>query len=60
MGAVEPIGFERPVLPHGTMFGCDPRIESYVYYHRKGGYNPEHFPYPKSTEGMTMQQRNGR
>ena len=45
MGAVEPIGFERPVLPHGTMFGCDPRIESYVYYHRKDGYNPEHFPY---------------
>ena len=58
MGVIDPISFEPPVLPHGTIFGWDPRAERYVYFHRKGGYDPKYFA-PADVDGRRVRTDHG-
>ena len=58
MSAVEPIMFERPILPHGTIFGWDRRMNKWVYFHRKGGYDPKYF-IPADVDGRRVRTEFG-
>ena len=37
MGVGEPSHFEQPIVPHGALFGWDPRHEVWVHYSKKLG-----------------------
>lgn len=58
MDVGEPIRFQPPVLPHGTIFGWDPSAEKYVYFHRKGSYDPRDFA-PADVDGRRVRTDHG-